>query len=36
VLVATYPMMTVDFDVICSTTTSTVQQNSMVISGTML
>jgi hypothetical protein len=35
VLVATYPMMTVDFDVICSTTTSTVQQNSMVISGTM-
>jgi hypothetical protein len=36
VLDATYPMMTVDFDVICSTTTSTVQQNSMVISGTML
>jgi hypothetical protein len=35
-LVATYPMMTVDYDVICSTTTSTLQQNSMVISCTML
>jgi hypothetical protein len=31
-LVATYPMMTVDFDVICSTTSSTVQQNSMAVS----